>query len=112
MTKEHKKSIEAVIENIKKLRMIEGWTQTDLAKKANVDPSYISRLEKGGRNVTLELLDKIAHAFNVSTHELLISENVDEYTLRDKVLQIESLPPLKQQMIEQMISAFLKEAKL
>ncbi len=112
MPKEHILLSDIVADNIRKLRMISGLSQTELAAKSLIDQSHISRVEgKKGRNVTLEVLDKIAKALEVSTYELLLPDNVDEYTLRDKVLQINSLSLLKKQMIEEMITAFLKESK-
>ncbi len=116
MTKEHKKehhsSISDVVENIRKQRELMGWTQSDLAKEAGVDQSYISRLENGGRNVTLEVLDRIAHTFGIPTYELLQHKRVDEYTLRERMNSVERLAPLKRQMIEEMINAFLREQDL
>lgn len=109
MTIKHNQSIDSVVENIRKFRELKGWNQSVLAKEAGVDQSYISRLEKGGRNVTLELLDKVANAFGIPTYELLQHNRVDEYSLRERINQVESLPQLKKQMIEEMINAFLRE---
>src|SRR5260221_5977807 len=47
---------------IRKLRKKEKLTQIQLAKKINVKREYISRIESGEQNVTLETLIKIATA--------------------------------------------------
>ena len=94
---------------MKKLRAEHNWNRSDLANKAGFDPSFISRIEKGDRNITLEVLDKIAGAFGVETYELLQGAKVDEFTLREKIARVEELDPLKKMMVEQMIDAFLKE---
>jgi DNA-binding XRE family transcriptional regulator len=47
---------------IRRLRKSENLTQVQLAKKINVKREYISRIESGEQNVTLETLIKIANA--------------------------------------------------
>jgi transcriptional regulator with XRE-family HTH domain len=55
---------------IKYLRKRKGWSQEDLALEANVNKNYICDLEKGRRNPTLKLLEKISLAFNITISEL------------------------------------------
>lgn len=109
MSEIHNSSIDILINNIKSQRKIRGWNQSDLAKETGVDQSYISRLEKGGRNVTLDFIDKVSTAFGIQTYELLQHDRIDELSLREKVAEVEKLDPLKKMMVEQMIDAFLKE---
>ena len=47
---------------IRKLRIISRLTQAELAKKMNVKREFISRIESGRQNITLETLFKIAEA--------------------------------------------------
>jgi len=47
---------------MRKLRKQKNLTQEGLAKKMNVKREYISRIESGEQNVTLETLIKIASA--------------------------------------------------
>lgn len=47
---------------IRKLRKKEKLTQAQLAKKMNVKREFLSRIESGEQNVTLETLIKIASA--------------------------------------------------
>ncbi len=107
-----KNTIDIIIENTKRLRLERGWNKTKLAEEAGVDPSYISRLESGGRGLTIDSVEKIAFAFGVKTYELLQPNRVSEYTLREKLAKMEELDTLKKMMLEQMIDAFLKEREM
>lgn len=46
-------------------------SQETLANMANVDRTYLPDIEKGKRNVSLKVADKITKALNVSLKELL-----------------------------------------
>ena len=55
-----------------KLRREElGISLRNLAKKLQMTPAYLSDIEKGKRNVSLRVADKIAKALNVSLKDLL-----------------------------------------
>lgn len=55
---------------IRYLRKQIGWSQEDLALEANINKNYICDLENGRRNPSLDILERIAAAFNVSLSEL------------------------------------------
>jgi len=55
---------------IKYLRQKHRWSQEDLALNANINKNYICDLENGRRNPSLEILERIAIAFNISLEEL------------------------------------------
>ena len=55
---------------IRFLRQQRRWSQEDLALNANINKNYISDLENGRRNPSLEILERIALAFNISLAEL------------------------------------------
>ena len=46
-------------------------SQEALAAQAGLDRSYISELEKAGRNISLDVLEKLAQAFGIDIPELL-----------------------------------------
>lgn len=46
-------------------------SQETLANMADVDRTYLPDIEKGKRNVSLKIADKIAKALNVSLKDLL-----------------------------------------
>ena len=50
---------------IRYLRKEKRWSQLDLALESNVNRNYISDLEKGRRNPTILVLEKIAIALNI-----------------------------------------------
>ena len=50
---------------IRFLRKQKNWSQLDLALESNVNRNYISDLEKGRRNPTILVLEKIALALNI-----------------------------------------------
>ena len=55
---------------IRYLRMQKKWSQEDLALEAGVNKNYLSDLERGERNPTVKILEKIAKAFGISLEEL------------------------------------------
>jgi transcriptional regulator with XRE-family HTH domain len=50
---------------VKKLRLEKGLSQEALALLADLDRTYIPSIEKGERNVSITVIEKIANALNV-----------------------------------------------
>lgn len=62
---------------VRHLREQRGLNQTELAAKADVQQSYLNRLEAGNRvRVDVIALDRIARALDVTVDEILISAGV------------------------------------
>lgn len=57
--------------NMKKLREAKGLSQGDIHRATGIDRAYISNLEAGKQNPTLETIAKIAEALDVSSDKLL-----------------------------------------
>ncbi len=57
--------------NIEQLRSLKKLTKEELSLILGFENSYISKLEKGKINITIEKLDKIAQFFEIKTYELL-----------------------------------------
>ncbi len=55
-----------VISTIIKERIRRGWSQTELAEAIGTRQPVISRLEQGGSNPSLQTLQKVAEALNLS----------------------------------------------
>jgi DNA-binding XRE family transcriptional regulator len=55
---------------VKFLRIQCGWSQEKLALIAELDRTYIPSIEKGERNVSITVVQKIANAFKVEIVEL------------------------------------------
>ncbi len=47
-----------------------GLSQEELASKANVHRTYVGMIERAEKNITLENIEKIAKALNLSISEL------------------------------------------
>lgn len=54
---------------VKSLRESKGYSIEYLANVSNVDRNYISDIEKGQRNVSIEIIEKIIHALDVEFAE-------------------------------------------
>ena len=57
--------------NVEQLRSLKKLTKEELSLILGFENSYISKLEKGRINITIEKLDKIAQFFEIKTYELL-----------------------------------------
>lgn len=55
---------------IKELRKNKGLSQEELAEKADTSPNYLSRMERGTENPTLEMLIKLSRSLGVEMWEL------------------------------------------
>lgn len=58
-------------ERIRRLRDEKDWNQIELAKKAHINNSVMSRIEAGKRPIEDDLLVKFANIFGVTTDYLL-----------------------------------------
>lgn len=58
-------------QRIKQLRKEKGFSQEKLAHLAELDRTYIPGIEKGERNVSLIVIQKLAKALDVEPVELL-----------------------------------------
>lgn len=47
---------------VRRARDARGWTQEDLAEKANLDRTYVGAIERGERNLALLNINKLAVA--------------------------------------------------
>lgn len=59
---------------VKKLRLEKGLSQENLALKANIDRTYIPSIEKGERNVSIIIVEKIAMALDIKISILFNEE--------------------------------------
>ena len=61
-------------ERIKKVREAKGWTQEKLADESKVSRGFLSEVEKRGKNISLDLLLRIANALGASVGYLATGE--------------------------------------
>lgn len=62
---------ERLAKNLRRLRQLRGWSQEGLAFEAGIRRTYISDLERGARNPTITVVDKLAATLGVRVGELL-----------------------------------------
>jgi transcriptional regulator with XRE-family HTH domain len=63
---------------LRELRIQRGLTLDDVAGRAQIDVSTLSRLESGKRRLALDHLPRLAEALSVSTDELLRSPEAED----------------------------------
>jgi transcriptional regulator with XRE-family HTH domain len=71
-----------VRKRLRELRLQHGLTLEDVAARASIDVSTLSRLESGKRRLALDHLPKLAQALSVSTDELLRAPEVPDPRVR------------------------------
>ncbi|WP_296084519.1 helix-turn-helix transcriptional regulator [uncultured Agrobacterium sp.] len=62
---------ERLAKNLRQLRQDKGWSQEAFADEAGLHRTYISDLERGARNPTITVVDKLANALGVKPGRLL-----------------------------------------
>lgn len=57
-------------DRVRQLREQRAWSQEVLADQADVTREYISRIESGTQSVSLDVIVRVAAAFNLTLSEL------------------------------------------
>jgi len=81
---------------IQRIRELKGITQEGLGERIELNPKYISSIERGQKNVTIKTLGKIANGLDVELFELLLTSepaNSPEATRRSIDVIIGELTP-------------------
>ena len=55
---------------INELRKKQGLSQERVAERADINPNYLSRIERGKENPTLDMLIKLSHALGAEMWEM------------------------------------------
>jgi transcriptional regulator with XRE-family HTH domain len=58
-------------QNLRRLRDEKGWSQEDFADRAGIHRTYVSDIERGMRNPTVTVVEKLAKPLGVSPGSLL-----------------------------------------
>lgn len=56
---------------VREFRQKSGWTQEELAEKAGVHRTYVGDLENGRKAPTLDVVERLADAFDTAPHLLI-----------------------------------------
>ncbi len=59
-----------VLENIRFIRQLKGWSQEDMAEKLDMSLNGYGSIERGDTDVQLSRLEKIANTFEISLLQL------------------------------------------
>ncbi|PWA12697.1 transcriptional regulator [Pueribacillus theae] len=98
-------------ERIRNFRKDKGLSQEELAHMSKLHSTYIGQLERGEKNATLESIEKVANALNISLETLFrISQprqNENEYTLSQIVTQLQARSIKDQKFILELIDLLL-----
>lgn len=72
---------------LRELRRSAHMTLEDLADKADLNPNYIARVERGEVNVTVQTLERIAKGLSLDLQEILIRDKqpIDEKKLKKEL---------------------------
>ena len=65
--------IAVLAENVRALRKDSGLSQEALALEAGLDRTYVSQVERAKRNVTIEVLERLATALGTTADQLLVT---------------------------------------
>ena len=61
--------------NLRRLRLECGFSQEALAFEVNISRNYMSGLERGVRNPTVQILDRLARVLKVSVSEIVANSS-------------------------------------
>lgn len=65
----HLRAVIAV--NVRAFRAAKSLKQEELAHRADVHPTYLSGIENGRKNLTIDLLERLAAALEVEEEDLV-----------------------------------------
>lgn len=88
-----------------------GWSKSELARQARVDPSTISRLEKGqflGRSDTIA---RIGSALGIDPRKLDAVLREEEEEQEIQAINLSKVPPERRPFVRRMIEAVVREAE-
>jgi len=84
---------QALGNHIRVLRLSHGLSQEQLAFKANLNTSFIGQIERGGKKPTIDTLEKIVIALDITfeelfsfTHNNVVVVELKEKSVIDKII--------------------------
>ena len=106
-------------ENLKKCRVQRGMSQEELAKKINIHPVQFSRYERGHSVPSIEVVQKIADAMEVSIDQLVYGDqdNKAEQSISDRELlsmfkKIQLLSERQKETVKDFLSSYILKTEL
>lgn len=100
-------------ERLRTIRKEQGLSQESLAERAELHNTYISQVERGEKNLTLETLEKILIALDVTFEDVFhllqpSRGNRDTSTINTIVVRLNSLTASEQSDVLSVIETMLK----
>ena len=106
-------------ENLKKIRAQKGISQEELSKKIAIHPVQFSRYERAQSVPSIEIVQKIADALEVTIDELVYGDqnNKAEQNIKDRELlnlfsKIQLLNDRQKETVKDFLSAYILKADL
>lgn len=65
-----KRAIRNLAKHLREFRLEKGWSQDELAERADLDRTYVSDVERGLRNPSIKTLARLADALSVTLGDL------------------------------------------
>lgn len=72
-------NVENILKLVKTLRISEGISQSDMAKRIGVSTSFYGMIERGNRTLSFAMLCKIANAFDCFVSDFIELVESQEY---------------------------------
>jgi transcriptional regulator with XRE-family HTH domain len=69
---------------LRSLRQARGWSLDELARRTNLSPSTLSRLETGRRRMAIDQLATLARALDTTVDELLAEKDDGDLVIRPR----------------------------
>lgn len=85
-------------QNIQTIRKMKGWTQQELSDKIGINLQSLSKIERGVNYPTLDTLEKLTQALEVTPNELLSGKlktsshmitKISEFLVKEEALNVE-----------------------
>ena len=106
--------------NIKELRKQRGLLQKQVAEAIGVHPSNYNKIEKGERQLTIDMLVKVSRLFSCSVEEILFLEEktlskeitIEEKELIEQLRLVQQLEEKDREAVYRVINTMLTKQKL
>lgn len=97
---------------IKTLRENAGISALSLSKMAKLDPSQISKIERGGAKPSLDSLERICHSLNISLSDFFADEDVSLPLEQQQLLEATNFLSIEQmKLLKQFLVSFKNNGK-
>lgn len=93
------------MDNLRFLRKQRGLTQVQLSEKAGIDQGFLSKLENGETNITLDKIKDLAAALNVHPAQMFALPELQNRAM----LALSNIDPLRQEAAVTVLEAMTKK---